>query len=114
MDRLLFSYPETTPSRWSDEEISDGATGGVKWLYEKLRKLTPGESESGDPEPELVNLSPEAKSVLVELINAHRAEMDSPGFPARLKGPWAKLEAYLARLSLIVGMCRVVANDAPE
>ena len=114
LDRLLFSYPETTPSRWSDEEISDGATGGVKWLYEKLRKLTPGESENGDPEPALVSLSPEAKSVLVELINAHRAEMDSPGFPARLRGPWAKLEAYLARLSLIVGMCRVVANDAPE
>src|SRR4028119_200895 len=111
LDRLLFSYPETTPSRWSDEEISDGATGGVKWLYEKLRKLTPGESENGDPEPALVSLSPEAKSVLVELINAHRAEMDSPGFPARLRGPWAKLEAYLARLSLIVGMCRVVAHD---
>jgi hypothetical protein len=114
LDRILFSYPKTKPSRWSDEEISDGAIGGVKWLYEKLRRLEPGENESGDPEPALVNLAAEAKPVLVEMINAHRAEMEAPGFPARLRGPWAKLEAYLARLSLIVGMCRVVANEAPE
>ncbi len=114
LDRILFAYPETTPSRWSDDEISDGAIGGVKWLYDKLRRLEPGEDENGDPEPATVALSPEAKSVLVEMINNHRAEMDVPGFSARLRGPWAKLEAYLARLALIVAMCRVVADDAPE
>ncbi len=114
IDRFLFAYPETTPSRWSDEEISDGAIGGVKWLYDKLRKLEPGEDEYGDPKPAIVALSQDAKVALVELINAHRAEMDAPGFPPRLRGPWAKLEAYLARLALIVSMCRIVADDAPE
>jgi putative DNA primase/helicase len=48
------------------------------------------------------------------LINAHRGEMEASGFPLRLRGPWAKLEAYLARLALIVSMCRIVADDAPE
>ena len=114
MDRILFAYPETTPSRWSDDEISDGAIGGLKWLHDKLRKLEPGEDESGDPEPVTVRLSPEAKPVLVQLFNSHREEMDAPGFPARLRGPWAKLEAYLARLALIVAMCRVATHDAPE
>jgi hypothetical protein len=114
MDRILFAYPETTPSRWSDDEISDGAIGGVRWLYDKLRRLEPGEDENGDPEPVTVRLSPEAKPVLVELFNNHRAEMDAPGFPGRLRGPWAKLEAYLARLTLIVAMCRVATHDAPE
>jgi len=114
MDRLLFAYPETTPSRWSDDEISDGAIGGVKWLYDKLRRLEPGEDENGDPEPVTVRLSPEAKPVLVQMINSHREEMDAPGFPARLRGPWAKLEAYLARLALIAAMCRVATHDAPE
>src|SRR5215208_1516806 len=113
-DRILFAYPDPTPSRWSDEEISEGAIGGVKWLYDKLRGLEPGEDETGDPEPVMVALSPDAKPVLAEILNAHRAEMDAPGFPARLRGPWAKLEAYLARLALIVAMCRAVTNDAHE
>lgn len=114
LDRLLFAYPERTSSRWSDDEISDGVSGGVKWLYDKLRKLEPGEDENGGPEPATVALSQEAKPVLVQMIDSHRAEMDAPGFPARLRGPWAKLEAYLARLALIIAMCRIVANDAPE
>jgi len=35
-----------------------------------------------------------------------REEMERPGFPSRLKGPWSKLEAYLARLSLILALVR--------
>jgi hypothetical protein len=114
LDRFLFAYPNTKRSRWSDDEISDGAVGGAKWLYDKLRKLEPGEDENGDPEPAVVTLSQDAKTAVVEMINTHREEMYSPGFPARLRGPWAKLEAYLARLALIFAMCRSVANDEPE
>jgi hypothetical protein len=114
LDRFLFAYPETTLSRWTDDEISDGARGGVKWLYERLRALEMQEDEHGDPEPYFVTISPEAKPVFVELLNNHREEMDAPGFPARLRGPWAKLEAYFARLALIFSLCRSVSNNARE
>ena len=115
LDRFLFAYPAPTPTRWTDDEISDGAIGNVKWLYDKLRGLRTGEDEYGDPQPDTVPFAPEAKSVFVELLDAHREEMEQPGFPVRLKGPWAKLEAYLARLALIVGLCRVLGDgDTPE
>jgi putative DNA primase/helicase len=62
----------------------------------------------------LVSLSGEAKTLWTHLVNTLSEEMEAPGFPARLKGPWAKLEGYLARLALILGMCRIVADDVPE
>jgi hypothetical protein len=59
-------------------------------------------------------LAPDAKEVFVEVVNQLREEMEVPGFPARLKGPWSKMEAYLARLSLVLAMVRVVDEGAPE
>ena len=114
LDRFLFAYPTPTPSRWSDEEISDSARGGVRWLYERLRSLEMPDDDYGDPEPHHVTVAPDAKPVLVELLDSHREEMEAPGFPTRLRGPWAKLEAYLARLALIFALCRSVTTDASE
>ena len=114
LDRLLVAYPEPLPSRWTDDEITVGAREGVRQLYEKLRKLHMPEDDHGDPAPAPVVLSPDAKTIMVDLINSHRVEMERPGFPARLKGPWSKLEAYLARLSLILAMCRAVTDETSE
>jgi hypothetical protein len=41
-------------------------------------------------------------------------EAEKPGFPRRLQGPWAKMPGYLARLSLILALCRSVDNGEPE
>jgi len=114
LDRFLFAYPDSMQSRWSDDEISANTVGNVKWLYDRLMGLEAGEDEYGDPEPVLVAMSKEARTLFIDFTNALREEMEAPGFPARLKGPWAKMEAYLARLALIVGLCRVVADDATE
>src|SRR3712207_5891181 len=70
--------------------------------------------EYGDPDPIRIHFSPDAKAALVESINAHREEMEQPGFPARLKGPWSKLEAYLARFGLILAMARAAEEGDAE
>jgi hypothetical protein len=114
LDRFLFSYPESLPSRWTDDEITSGARSSYKVLYDGLRGLYMPVDDYGDPEPVRVALSPDAKEVLVEAINQHREEMEAVGFPVRLKGPWSKLEAYLARLSLILAMGRAVGEGAAE
>ncbi len=44
----------------------------------------------------------------------HREEMEPPGFPARLKGPWSKLEGYIARLCLILATARAVDGSTAE
>ena len=38
--------------------------------------------------------------------------MYAPGFPIRLRGPWSKLEGYLARLMLILATARAVDGPA--
>jgi hypothetical protein len=40
--------------------------------------------------------------------------MHAPGFPARLEGVWSKMEAYLARLSLILALCRATESEGKE
>jgi putative DNA primase/helicase len=113
LDRFLFSYPEPMLSRWSDEEISLEAVLAVQWLYDRLREDLPLEhNDNGDPRPREVVLSGEALDRFREEVDALREEMEQPDFSNVLRGPWSKLEAYLARLSLVLAMARVVRGPA--
>jgi len=114
LDRFVFAYPDSMLSRWSEDEISAEAREGYARLYGALRERHMPTDEYGDPDPTRVHFAPDAKAVLVEAINAHRGEMEQPGFPARLKGPWSKLEAYLARFCLILAMARAADEGAAE
>jgi hypothetical protein len=40
--------------------------------------------------------------------------MATPRFPRYLRSPWAKLEAYLVRLALIIAVCRFVEDGVAE
>jgi len=114
LDRFVFCYPEPVSSRWTDDAINAEVRKGYRRLYDDLRRLQLKMDGDGEPAPRPVALSPDAKQVLVEAINQHREEMDLPGFPSRLKGSWSKLEAYLARLCLILAIARAVEYGEPE
>ena len=114
LDRFLFAYPDPVLSGWTDAEISEEASDGYARLYGKLRELYMPTDEYGEPEPVRIHLSPDAKAAMVGAINDHRAQMYAPGFPARLKGPWSKLEAYFARLILILATARAVDENTAE
>ena len=114
LDRFLFAFPDPLPSRWTDAEISDEARDGYANLYRKLRDLYMPTDEYGDPDPVRIHLSPAAKDLLRRTINELRSEMYSPGFPTRLKGPWSKLEGYVARICLILTLSRAADSGAPE
>jgi hypothetical protein len=73
-----------------------------------------GEDENGEAIPGIVTLSPDAWEVFKEISNNLQDEMHAPGFPAHLEGVWSKLEAYLARLSLILALCRVADQGGEE
>jgi putative DNA primase/helicase len=104
----------TKRTRTSDSEISDEASAAVKQLYGKLADLGMPEDESGEPYPAVVPLSPDAWAVFKEVADSLVEEADAPGFPTRLEGAWSELEAYLARLSLILALCRVVEQGGEE
>jgi putative DNA primase/helicase len=114
LDRFLVSYPELKRAHISDDEISDEASAEVKNLYGKLVDLRMPEDESGEPYPAVVPLSPDAWEVFKELADSLAEEAYAPGFPAHLEGAWSKMEAYLARLSLILALCRVTEYGGEE
>jgi putative DNA primase/helicase len=114
MDRFLFAYPLPVPSAWSDHEMSSASRATYARLYEGLRVLHMNTDDHGDPDPVKIHLSPGAKELLKGAVNQLGAERHRPGFPARLKGPYSKLEAYLARLCLILAAARAADTGVAE
>jgi hypothetical protein len=113
MDRLLYSYPEPQRMRHTDDEVSVAAERAILELYEELTNLKMPESD-GEPFPGTVPMTEEAWQVFKELADELSEEAHGLGFPGRLRGAWSKLEAYLARLSLILALGRVAGTDERE
>lgn len=114
LDRFLFAYPDPVLAGWTDAEVSEEATDGYTRLYGRLRELYMPSDEFGEPDPVRIHFAPDAKAIMVDAINDHRAQMYGPGFPLRLKGPWSKLEAYFARLMLILATARAADENTAE
>jgi hypothetical protein len=113
MDRFLYSYPEPQHAKHTDDEVSAAAEHAVLELYGKLATLRMPESD-GEPFPGTVPMTKEAWQVFKELADELSEEAHAVGFPRRLRGACSKLEAYLARLSLILALSRVVESDDRE
>src|SRR5262249_31085757 len=51
------------------------------------------------------------RELFIGWANEHYAETNERTFPENLRGPWAKMEGYCARLALIVQLCRWAAGE---
>ncbi|MEJ7873612.1 MAG: YfjI family protein, partial [Rubrobacteraceae bacterium] len=114
MDRFLFAYPKPRHVRFSYEEVSTESEGRYAALYERLADLPLAIDEHGDPNPKPLKLSLEARRLFAERMDSIGAEMLEPGFPARLEGVWSKLRGHLARLSLVLAVCRCLEGGVRE
>jgi putative DNA primase/helicase len=114
VDRFLFAYPTPLHVRFNDHEIGAKAEAEYATLYRRLTSLSLATDEHGDPNPRPLKLSPEARKRFAESVDTLGAEVLQPGFPARLEGVWSKLRGYLARLSLVLAVCRCVTNNVRE
>ena len=112
-DRFLYSYPEPQRVRHTDEQVSAAAEQAVLKVYEKLMDLKLPESE-GEPFPGTVPMTKEAWEVFKEIADGLLEEAHALTFPRRLRGAWSKLVAYLARLSLVLALSRVVESNERE
>jgi len=112
-DRFLYSYPEPQHTRHTDEVVSAAAERAVQELYEKLVHLKMLESD-GEPFPGTVPMTKDAWEVFKEIAAELSEEAHALTFPRRLRGAWSKLESYLARLSLVVALSRVVESNERE
>lgn len=110
--RLLFAYPPAMPRRWTDAEVPADVEAALAQTVDALLALQFDVNPSGDNEPKLVRLSPEAKRRFQEFVNEQGAEHVE--LSDDLSAAWSKLEGYAARLALIVHLAKAATGDADE
>jgi hypothetical protein len=108
--RLLLTCPPREPKRWTDADISPATEADLSRILARLYALRPLAGDDGQTGPVYVGMTGDAKRVFVEFDNAHGQEqVDLSG---ELAAAWSKLEAYAARLALILHYARWAADDA--
>jgi hypothetical protein len=106
--RMLFSYPERTPLEWKDATVAIATRVAYDDLFAKLWSLGYDKDVVGSPpyEPHTLRFTDAGYQQWVKWVRDHYAQVNAPRFPDNLRGPWAKLEGYAARLALIIHLCR--------
>lgn len=109
--RILFCFPDPVIASWNEKIISSSAKNEVDCCFEKLWRLNPTVDGQGHKEPVVMPLSHEAKRIWVEWYNTHCQEQSQPGFNELWEGPWAKMPAQVARMALIIHVCRFETGE---
>jgi hypothetical protein len=102
LDRILMSYPAEVKVAWTWDSVSKDATKKWSVAFRRLwsRKVTT--DAIGREQPHYVRFTPDALNRFAAWYDLHCAEVEAVDFPSHLRGPWAKLRAYCARIALIL------------
>ena len=101
VDRILFTYPDEVPVRWTDAAVSEATVEEYGHVFNALWDL---------PETPLVMpLTTGARDVYGRWYDLHHAEIEKS--PENLRGPFSKLDGYCARLALVLQLARHVCGD---
>lgn len=112
--RILFTNPDPIQKTWTEEEISEDATKNLDMIFQRLFTLEHEVDENGDFKPTIVQFNEDGKAFWKEFIKDHYKEQEESIFPDNLKGPWAKMEGYAARLALILQFLRWACDEADD
>ncbi len=107
--RLLFSFPDPPRRVYSEEGVPDAVASSWADLARSLW-LRPMRDQDGKLCPRVVYMADDAKREWAEWCRAHYKEQEADGFSDDLEGPWGKLEAYAARLALILHLLELAAD----
>jgi Protein of unknown function (DUF3987) len=102
--RLLMSWPERRPRKWSDAEPAEQLTADLQCVYDRLWELSPMTDENGEATPQMIRMSEGAKAAFVAFVNDHGEEQFH--LDGDLAAAWSKLEGYAARLALLHHLVR--------
>jgi hypothetical protein len=118
--RLLFAYPDRGLRRYSERGIPDAVAQDWERVVGSLWSRGMADL-GGRPAPRVVEMAPRARREWAAWCRAHYAEQEADDFLESLEGPWGKLEAYMARVSLILHLIELASDperpdpeDPPE
>jgi hypothetical protein len=107
LDRFLFAYPRDLPAvgeQW--RAVSAGARAAWEYAIKELLSLRMKEENDKPPRPVMLKLTADGAAAWQRFTERMAAELNQEDFPDHLRGPWAKLRAYGARLALILRCLR--------
>jgi hypothetical protein len=102
IDRILFAYPDPLSPDYKQDGVDPALGDELCGIFERIWSLQPDVDETGKEIPRVVKFDGGAVSMWCRWMEAHHEEQTHADFPENLRGPWAKLEGYCARLALIV------------
>lgn len=102
VDRFLWSWPDASPTEWSEDEVDEWTRSGVQQVFSRLRSVNPGRQP--------VVLGDEAKAFWRSWYNRNAAQIKTA--PPRMAGIYAKADVHLARMTLLLHV--LSAPDAAE
>ncbi len=112
LDRFLTAYPAPRPSGYSESTVKPKTDIAYHQIIYRLWDKKPNSDKNGDLVPRRVIMETAAKELFIKEANALAAEAYAAGFPAILRGPWAKMDTHLARLALIIAVTRSAEEEA--
>jgi Protein of unknown function (DUF3987) len=107
--RFVFAAPPKRKSYWTEVETHPDTVTAVERLFERLWGLKMRKSTSGVLMPEYVKLDGQAKAEWVRFYDRLQDEKDVRR--GHLVAAWSKLEAFCARLALVLHLCRWAAGQ---
>ena len=107
--RLLMASPPRLAKRWSEATVDTDTYQAVERVYARLLALSFGTDENDQPTPIDVPLSPKAKGAWVTFYDGHAKATES--MAGKMAAAYSKLEAYAARLALVLYLAKAVVND---
>lgn len=111
LDRVLFAYPQPGELRYSEAEVDLETAHRYAQLIDDLYALPLAVNGEGKTEANGASFTPDGKDTYRAWCHALYAEMNDPSFPLAQRGAWMKLQAYAARLALILHLCRSFSHD---
>jgi len=109
LPRFLAAYPPEHPKQWTDDGVDEATVEAAEQCLLRLCHLDFETDRNGEPVPEILTLSADAKTAWVDFYNQHAAERD--GLGDDLASAWSKLEQYAARLALVIHLTRWAADE---
>jgi len=107
--RLLLVCPPSRATLWTEADIDPNVERRFAEVVDRLYELEPATDGDGEPMPELVGLTSEAKAAWVACHDEHVREMAE--LTGELRAAWSKLTETPARLALVLHFARWAAGD---
>jgi hypothetical protein len=104
LHRILFAYPDEIQMTWTDAVVDDETMEAYCGVFRELQRLP--------EELSYATFTNEGKAEYIRWVDGLYGELSGPTLADNLRGPYAKMEGYCARMALVLHLSRYVCGEA--